>query len=273
VGVRAPRRRVRARLRLPRHRLRRERDHRRPAERLQLRQGGRRAVDLEPLEKDAEEPAGREGVARSRDRLRDEAPHERRDRRPGAVHRPAPEGRRRARRARERVQPAGDHVRDRLSEQPAGRVGPDAALRRLPAGVDVTVRQGAQRPEGAARPDLGHAPRTGSGDAADGPLELPDVGQERGGRLPEARQAHADGPERPVPARPGGRQRRRHEGGARGVQGRAQARPRADGPAPDRCPRAHQSADADGQEVDSRPSRQADPGGTDELRYQDRADL
>ena len=42
VGVRAPRARVRARLRLPRHRLRLERDHRRAAERVQLRQGERR---------------------------------------------------------------------------------------------------------------------------------------------------------------------------------------------------------------------------------------
>ncbi len=233
VGVRAPRARLRARLRLPRRRLRLERDHRRAPERLQLRQGGRRHVDLEPREEDAEEPAGRDRRgATSRPPTRRSSARTTRSSRSRST--PAC-----ARRTRTRSPSSRPSTPSRRSQYATDYQTPSRPPRSLtppvaafPPAVDLAVRQGAQRSEGAPGPDLGDAPQSRPDDAADGPFELPDRADERRGRLPEAREADARRTRTPSiqlgQAAAGGR---RHEGRDRGVQGVPEARARDDGPA------------------------------------------
>ena len=113
-------------------------------------------LDLEPREEDAEASAGRPGVARSRDRLRDEAERRGRDHGARPVHRAEAEEHRRALRAREPVHAAGAAVRDRLPERPAA--GRERDARRpgvRPVRLDDRSGRSSQDCERAPGPDRG----------------------------------------------------------------------------------------------------------------------
>ena len=224
VDVRAARPRLRARVRLLRRRFRLDGDQRRAPERLQLRQQGRRLVDLEAPEQDRQAPAGRQGLARPRHRARAEAADPGRGDRPRALHHAAPQGPGRARRARVPVRHARDHVLQRLRRRPAGHGGAGVARRGVRARFDDAVRQGARRPEGAQGPDRIRSRNARRREAADRVHELPERPAKRGERVPEAREPEPERRDLADPARPGGPGRSGSDDRDRRLQGLPQAR-------------------------------------------------
>ena len=223
VDVRAPRARLRARLRLLRRRLGIDGNQRPPPERAQLRLE-RRHVDLEAPEEDREAPAGRAGLARSRDRLRAEAAAAGRRERARAVHRAPAQGPGRARRACLAVRNARDELLERLRGGAARRRVAVVSRSGLRARLDDAVRQGLQRPGRAEGPDRERGADARVDEAEHGIHELPDRAKERRGGIQQAERTDPERRDDPDPARPGSAGRRRHQGGRRRLQEVPEAR-------------------------------------------------